>query len=403
MQQQRVVKIFYFKAGTAAGKIIEDYIDTGSIKEAKKLLKKKGYLILDLKKQKSEKRVWNFGRRKNEVLIFTKMMSVLLKSGMSISESLSASSFQLKSDEFKEIMKNIIRDVKSGISLAKSLERQGKYFDTFYCSIVESGEKSGYLPETFVRLYNYLTERERLKKKIGSAMIYPVFLLIFSIAVVFFLSIVVLPSFSKIYESFDRELPFVTKIVMGAAEGIKRYWYVIAGGGGLTWRYVKLLSQKKENMLKIQDRILKIKVVREYVYKSELSVFFSLLSLALKSGMDVVSAMIMAGRNIKNIRIQMNLEQAVKGVTQGVKLSRALSENAFPPLAVQFISAGESSNNLEEVLDNIVEFYKNELEDAVSTFISLIEPVLIVIVGSLVGIIIIAIILPILTLSMAVS
>jgi type IV pilus assembly protein PilC len=330
-------------------------------------------------------------------------MSVLLKSGMSISESLSASSFQLKSDEFKEIMKNIIRDVKSGISLAKSLERQGKYFDTFYCSIVESGEKSGYLPETFVRLYNYLTERERLKKKIGSAMIYPVFLLIFSIAVVFFLSIVVLPSFSKIYESFDRELPFVTKIVMGAAEGIKRYWYVIAGGGGLTWRYVKLLSQKKENMLKIQDRILKIKVVREYVYKSELSVFFSLLSLALKSGMDVVSAMIMAGRNIKNIRIQMNLEQAVKGVTQGVKLSRALSENAFPPLAVQFISAGESSNNLEEVLDNIVEFYKNELEDAVSTFISLIEPVLIVIVGSLVGIIIIAIILPILTLSMAVS
>ena len=131
-------------------------------------------------------------------------------------------------------------------------------------------------------------------------MIYPVFLLIFSIAVVFFLSIVVLPSFSKIYESFDRELPFVTKIVMGAAEGIKRYWYVIAGGGGLTWRYVKLLSQKKENMLKIQDRILKIKVVREYVYKSELSVFFSLLSLALKSGMDVVSAMIMAGRNIRN-------------------------------------------------------------------------------------------------------
>lgn len=398
-----MVKIFYFKAGTAEGKIIEDYIEASSLKEAKKLLLKKGYLILELKKEKSKRRGWNLGRGRDEVLIFTKMMSVLLRSGMSISDALNASIFQVKTDEFKEGLRSVIRDVKSGVSLASSLERQGKYFDTFYCSIVESGERSGYLSETFVRLYTYLIERERLRKKVGAAMVYPVFLLVFSIAVVFFLSLVVLPSFARIYESFDRELPLITRAVMGVSIGIKKYWYILGGCGVLIWQGIKSVSQNKETLMRVQGEILKVGIIREYIYRSELSVFFSLLSLALKSGMDVVSALRMAGENLKNVKIRMDLEEAVKGVIQGVKLSRALKENGFPPLAVQFISAGESSNNLEEILDNIVEFYRNELEDAVSTFISLIEPVLIIIVGSLVGVIIIAIILPILTLSMAVS
>lgn len=398
-----MVKIFYFKAGTADGKIIEDYIEAGSHREAKKLLLKRGYLILELKKEGKKRREWSLNRRRDEVLIFTKMMSVLLRSGMSISDSMNASLFQVKSEEFKGVLKSIIRDIKSGVSLARSLGGQGEYFDTFYCSLVESGERSGYLSETFVSLYSYLVERERLRKKIGSAMVYPIFLLVFSLAVVFFLSIVVLPSFSRIYESFDRKLPLITQIVIGVSETIKKYWYVIGLGGALAWYGIKRASKEEKIVLRIHEEILRVRPVREYIYRSELSVFFSLLSLALKSGMDAVAAMRMAGGNLKNMKIQMDLEEAVRGVTQGLKLSRALKENGFPPLAVQFISAGESSDNLEEVLDNIVEFYRNELEDAVSTFISLIEPVLIIVVGSLVGIIIIAIILPILSLSMAVS
>ncbi len=394
---------FYYKCGTVSGQIIEEYIEANNISEARNILEEKGYIIFEIKKESEFLGILERRNEKKEIIAVTKMFGVLLKSGLEIVKIIDSVTEQIESKNLKKALREVLMDIKTGLTFSDSLRKHEKYFDSFYCSAVEAGERTGELETTFKRLYNYLKTKDNIRNKIRLAMIYPMFLAFFSIAVVLFLSLYVLPSFAKIYSSFGKSLPLITKVVMGISTGIRNYWYLIILAIGLGIYFGKKAIRNRDIMKKLDTFILKIPALKNFIYKKEIVNGFKTLSLSVGSGMDIIKSMNLAKESITNIKIKENFEKIVVEVSEGKKLSTAFNKYDFPKIAVQMINAGEESNNLEEMLDNASEYYEEELENAVEGMMGFMEPLLILIVGTLVGTIIIAMILPILMLSTAVS
>ncbi len=391
---------YNYVCGIKNGKIIEGSINKNSKKEAEFFLTNKGYSILKLEKEKNK---FKLKSSKNSIIVFTKMFSSLIKSGISIEEALKIIYTQSESEDLKEILKGVIKEVKSGNSLACSFRKYPEYFDEYYSSIVEAGEKNGFLFETFINLYNYLVNRNKFKKKLIVSLTYPVFLAIFSLIVVLFLSMFVLPAFSKIYDSFDKELPLITAIILIFSNFFKRNWYIMLFLIlAIAFSFLNILEDKK-NKLKFDSMLLNLKILKKYIYTKNISSFFTILSLSLKSGMDIITSLNMSIKNISNLKIKEDLKVAIKDVIRGESLSSALNNINFPVISIQMIGAGEKSNNLEEMLDEVVEIYQYELEHSLKIIIGFLEPIMIIIIGIFIGTIILAIILPILTLSSAVG
>lgn len=329
-------------------------------------------------------------------------MGTLLRAGLPLNECLSSVHMQITDPIFKGVTENIITSIRSGTSLASSLEKHPQYFDEFYSSVIAAGEKNGGLDTTFDTVYNYLLNKNKLKKKITSALVYPVFLLVFSIIAVMFLSMAVLPTFSNIYDSFESELPKVTQLVLWSSDIVRNYWYLMGSLAVFIVYILKRYLKTFEGKLKVDSFFIKLPFIGEFIYKKETTSFFPLLSLSLKSGMDIVGALRVAEKTIRNSKIKKDVEQLILEVMKGRRLNQVFNQIGFPSLVIQFISAGETSNNLEEMLDSISNYYLDELEESIDIMISLIEPIMIIVVGSLVGVIVMAIMLPILSLSTAV-
>ncbi len=391
---------YNYVCGIKNGKIIEGSINKNSKKEAEFFLTNKGYSILKLEKEKNK---FKLKSSKNSIIVFTKMFSSLIKSGISVEEALKIIYTQSESKELKEILKGVIKEVKSGNSLAYSFRKYPEFFSDYYSSIIEAGEKNGFLYETFTNLYNYLINKNKFRKKLIVTLTYPVFLTVFSLIVVLFLSIFVLPAFSKIYDSFNKELPLITSIILTFSNFLKRNWYILLFFSlGLNFLILNILKDKN-NKLKFDLILLNSKILKKYIYTRNISSFFTILSLSLKSGMDIITSLNISIKNISNLKIKEDLKVAIKDVIKGENLSSALNNINFPIISIQMIGAGEKSNNLEEMLDEVVKIYQYELEHSLSIITGFLEPIMIIIIGIFIGTIILAIILPILTLSSAVG
>ncbi|GLI57543.1 type II secretion system protein F [Propionigenium maris DSM 9537] len=395
--------MYYYRCGDREGRVVEGYLNLGSKGEAKKQLEGNEYKIFELRREKSPMRMRRRGRDRREILLFSKIMASLLKAKIPLPETLSSVYTQIKDREFKDTIEGVIREVKSGVPLSGAFRKSPRYFNEFYCSIIEAGERNGVLEETFSMIYTYLLKKNKIEKKIVSASVYPAFLLIFSLVAIFFLSMVVLPSFANIYDAFEKELPYVTRAVLAVTGVLASYWHValvLLGAGGY---FAFEALRKEEYRRRLDSALLAIKPLKAFIYKREISGFFSILSLSIKSGMDIVSALNMSKKNIGNLKIRGDLEFVIQEVVRGQKFSRGLSYIGFPPLTIQFISAGESSDNLEEMLADVSKYYQEELEEGIDMVVSLIEPVMIIFVGGIIGVIVMAIMLPILSLSTAIS
>lgn len=392
---------FMYKCGTPSGEIIEDMIEAASSSEAKEKLESKNYYVFYIKK---EKKKIEFGLNSQKELVpFTKMFHVLLKSGMEIINILEILMEQIENMKFKNSVTAVIRDVRSGLSLAESMKKQPAFFSDFYCSAVESGEKTGALTQTFDRLHKYMKSQDKIKAKIKLAMIYPVFLVTFAMIVVLFLSLYVLPSFSKIYSSFGKELPAMTKIVLNTSTFVKNFWFLIlAAIAGFIFG-LKKYAEDKERRYKLDTFILKIPKIGDFIHKKENTTMFRTLALSISSGMDILKSLEIAQNTFTNLVLRNGFNEVIRKVSQGERLSNSLREAGVPKMAAYMVSAGEESNNLEEMLDSVSEFYEEDMENEVASLIGFIEPMLILVVGAMIGFIIVAMLLPILTLSTAVS
>lgn len=390
---------YHYKVGNSKGKVIEDYIDANNEKEAINLLEEKGYMIFEIKKEKKTFSFFSRAEEKRELLAFTRMFYILLRSGLEISDILETLIEQIENAKFKNAVINILKNVRSGYSLADAMRAEKRYFKDFYIMAIDAGEKIGALENTFNRIYGYLQNSDKIANKVKTAMIYPVFLLCFSIIVVLYLTVGVLPAFSKVYSSFGKDLPLITKMVMAVSEFIiKNWYYIIAGLIVSIFLGIKLLKNKAV-IKRIDYLMMKIDFTRNFLYKQEIVSLFQTLALSIESGMQIIKALKLAGDGIKNSKIREDFSIAIDDVSRGENLSKSLSKIGFPRIAIQMVHAGEQSNNLEEMLNNVGEFYQEELENFIAGLMTFMEPFLILVVGILVGTLIIAIVLPIMSLS----
>lgn len=392
---------FEYKCGTPSGDIVEDIIEAVNENDAKEKLESKGLYVFFVKKQKKSFEL-NFNKKK-EIIPFTKMFHVLLKSGMEIINILEVLAEQIENPAFKASVQAVIRDVRSGNSLADSMKKQNTYFTDFYCTAVEAGEKTGALVETFDRLHKYIKSQEKIKAKIRLAAIYPVFLISFAVVVVLFLSLYVLPSFAKIYNSFGKQIPGITKLVLDTSMFIRSFWFLILGAIFASLWGLKKYSEDASRKYNLDKIILKLPNVGEFIHKKENTTMFRTLALSISSGMDILKSLEIAQNTFENLVLKEKFKNVIIKVSQGERLSTSLKEAEVPKMAAYMISAGEESNNLEEMLDSVSEFYEEEMENGVAALIGFIEPLLILFVGGIIGFIIVAMLLPILTLSTAVG
>lgn len=376
-------------------------ITASNPKEARKLLREKGLFVLDIKEYKPvEKKSLNISITKpkvsiKEITLFSRQFSTLIESGIPISRSLYILAQNTKNKQFQKILNNIRTQIEAGSSLSVALSKYESIFPPIYIDMVASGEVSGSLHEVLDRLATHLENEKSIKSKVKSAFIYPSVVIVVAIVVVFIMLIYVIPKFIPIFEDMGQELPLPTRILLGSSEFMQNYWWAILIGMGVLviglWIYRQTpLGRKHTDILK-----LKIPIIGDIVSKSAIARFCRTLETLQRSGVPLIQSLSIVGKTSGNYVIERAIESSITSLENGEGISAPLAESgAFPILVTQMISIGEETGELEQILTKIADFYEEEVTIAVRTMTSLIEPIITVFLGVMIGFIAVAIIMP---------
>jgi len=332
----------------------------------------------------------------HEVTIAYRQLARLVKSGVPILSALALTVEQAETRDFKTILETIQTGVREGYNFSVCLSAFKKIFSPFEIALIQTGETVGKLDEVLLRIANYRESQEELHSKLKSAMAYPVFVLVLGCATVFFMMTYVIPHFSSFFLDLGQELPFITKVLIAVSE--------LCQAGGL-WALLAVAvifflirgSLKSKNGKLAWDRFfLKIPKIGKLIMMEETSRFCRTLELLIKSGVTIVSAVKISVPVMSNEAIRIALERCYQALQQGGYLSEALrNANLFPAFVIHLIHIGEESGRLDETLGEISDWYDKEISDGMRLMTQLLGPIMILIIGLFVGLIVVAVLLPI--------
>jgi type II secretion system protein F len=332
--------------------------------------------------------------------IFFRQLANLIESGMIITRALRTLVEQTENPKLKEIIDQLRDDVQKGEPLADAMEKHPKLFPAMYCSMVRAGEAGGMIEEVLWRIVAFGEQEEELRGKAVSAAVYPAFLLLIGSAAIFILISFVFPKFIAIFEEFNAELPMPTKVVMAVCGFMGDWWWAVLAGivaaGYFGLRYVRTEAGRRQ----WDALLLRVPVVRVVVQKYEMAKFSRTLGTLLDNGVPVLSALRITAETMSNMAIRDEVSTIHEGVTEGESMSDSLRRcKHFPPLVVNMFAVGEESGRIGDVAKRVADAYDIEVDRAVKAMTALFEPLLIVIMGVVVGFLVIAMLLPMLTLS----
>jgi type II secretory pathway component PulF len=331
-------------------------------------------------------------------LLFTKHLAVMLKSGITVSEALETLVSQTKSVAFKKVLQEVLAAVMSGQSLSKSVAKHPKVFNRFYLSLVGVGEESGTLEENLDFLAKQMADDYALRRKIRSAMIYPAIILIATVLIGGYISLFVFPKLTDLFKSLDVQLPLTTQILLFIATVMKSHGFFIALGFFL----LLVLFQVTIRLPSIQPRwqylLFSLPVIGGFLESAELSSFSRNLGIMLKSGLPITHALQIAEESTDNFVFKDYVKRILKSVERGKTIEAELSSGEFkhfPLVAVKMIGVGERTGKLDETLLYLKDFYQEDLDERAKNFSTILEPVLLLVIGLAVAFIALAIISPI--------
>lgn len=332
--------------------------------------------------------------------VFLRQLANLSESGMMITRALRTLVDQTENPKLARIVDRIRDDVQKGASLADAMEKHPQVFPSMYCSLIRAGETGGMLEEVLWRICAFGEQEEELRGKAVSAMIYPIFLLIVGSAAIFILISFVFPKFITIFEDFNAQLPLPTVIVMKICDFMGTWWWAvllgIVGTVVLLIRYYRTEPGKR----KFDGWALKIPAVSTLIIKYEMAKFSRTLGTLLDNGVPVLTSLKITADTMSNLLVRDRVAELHNGVTEGESLSETMREGPlFPPMVVSMFAVGEESGRIGDVARRIADAYDLEVERAVKALTALFEPLLIVIMGVVIGFLVIAMLLPMLTLS----
>jgi type IV pilus assembly protein PilC len=386
--------VFEWEGKDRNGKIVRGEMRAGGEAMVSASMRRQGVLVSKVKKRRTS---GGKAIKQKDIAVFTRQLATMMRAGVPLLQSFEIVGRGSPNPRLTRLLNDIRQEVETGTSLSTALRKHPMYFDALYCNLVEAGEAAGILESLLDRLAVYQEKTVAIKNKIKSALTYPIAVLVVAFVVVAVIMIFVVPSFKDVFKSFGADLPAPTMIVIAMSEFFVAYWWALfsAIGGGL---YFFFQSWKRSvKMQHAMDRILlKIPIFGDLLYKSAVARWTRTLATMFAAGVPLVEALDSVGGASGNAVFAEATEKIQRDVSTGTALTTAMQATAiFPSMVLQMAAIGEESGSLDHMLAKSAEFYEDEVDEAVNALSSLMEPFIIVILGTIIGGIVVAMYLPI--------
>jgi general secretion pathway protein F len=385
---------FRYQALDAAGRSVSGVVQADTPREARTQLRAQGLLPSVVHRQVVH--VWARGLSASELSLLTRQMATLLDSGLTMEQALAALIEEAEAPLTREVLSGVKAEVMAGASLATALSSYSRSFPEFYCALVHGGEESGALPTVLQHLADYLDARQALRQKTSLALLYPVLVMVVATAVVTGLLVYVVPQVVQVFQQSRQALPLLTRALIGLSEFLRAAWpYLLVVVVG-TVVSAHMALRRPAPRRRWHALLLRLPLVGPLVRGVDTSRFASTLAILVGGGVPLLAALASGARVMGNAVLREAVERAIGRVREGVSLARSLGETrAFPPLLVHLVASGEMSGKLEQMLERAARLETRALERRLAVFLTLLEPVMILVMGAVVLLIVLAILLPI--------
>ncbi len=399
---------FTYQARDMGGKAVSGTIEAGDQTTATSILMGRNLMVTSLSKGGSRKRTERKSKQGNvksqDLVVFTRQLATMMDAGLPLVQSLTALEEQTESKSFKPILRQITVRVEGGDSFSSALNQHPKVFNKLYVSMVEAGETGGLLAEILDRVASYLEASSRLRKKVKGAMMYPVIVCCIAILISLFLIVKVIPIFADIFKDFGGQLPAPTQILINISDTIRNHFIVVTVAVGVAGFLLMKLKQTRRGTEAWDKWKLKAPIFGKLVHKISMSRFARTFAALMRSGVPILETLRIVGQSAGNTQVEFAVTKTANSIERGENLAAAMGQNSiFPVMLVRMISAGEQTGKVDVMLEKIADFYDEEIEATLSGLTSLIEPLLIVFLGVVVGTIVICMFLPIFKLNQVVQ
>lgn len=386
--------VFEWEGKDRGGKVVKGEIRAAGENQVKASLRRQGVLPGKIKKRRmrSGKSI-----KPRDIAIFTRQLATMMKAGVPLLQAFDIVGRGNPNASVTKLLNDVRTDVETGTSLSAAFRKYPLYFNALYCNLVEAGEAAGILEALLDRLAIYMEKTEAIKSKIKSALMYPASVVVVAFVVVAVIMIFVIPAFKSVFSSFGADLPAPTLFVMAISEFFVAYWWLIFGGVGGSIYFFLQAWQRSEKMQKFMDRLLlKMPVFGALIFKSCVARWTRTLSTMFAAGVPLVEALDSVGGASGNSLFADATTKIQQEVSTGTSLTAAMGNaNLFPSMVLQMCSIGEESGSIDHMLGKAADFYEAEVDEMVAGLSSLMEPIIIVFLGGLIGGIVVSMYLPI--------
>ena len=396
-QKAEKIQAFVWEGKDRKGNKSKGEVSGSNLALVKAQLRKQG-IIPDRVKKKPKPL---FGGSKKitpfDIAMLTRQMATMMKAGVPLVQSFDIVADGLENKRLQELVMNLRNDISSGTSFAGALRKHPRHFDNLYCNLVDSGEKAGALETMLDRIATYLEKTELLKKKVKKAMTYPIAVVVVAIIVTAILLVKVVPQFESLFQGFGADLPVFTQMVVNLSEWMQTWWFVVLLGIVGTIFLFKEAVRRSQMFSDFVDKyVLKLPIIGEILDKSAVAKFGRVLSTTFAAGVPLVDALDSVAGATGNAIYRDAIQRIKTDVSGGTQLQASMrQQDIFPVMAVQLTAIGEESGNLDEMLSKVAEHYEGVVDDMVDNLTALMEPMIMAVLGVLVGGLIIAMYLPI--------
>ncbi|MCF6154176.1 MAG: type II secretion system F family protein [Candidatus Brocadia sp.] len=391
---------FKYKLLTTSSGIIEGEKDALSKADLINDLRKSGHIILNIQQADKNKKFGFFLNRSNKkaVLPFTQELATLLEGGIPIDKSLSILLSGQDNNTIKDVIEDLLNGIKSGKSFAEALINHVKLFSGVYINMIRAGEEGGVLPQVLKRLGSFQERLQKVRNEIISAMIYPLLLSCTGLVCVGALIVYVIPKFSQIFEGMGISLPFSTMILMGMSQYSIRYGWVFIIAAMVALFFYKRAMKDKKTSIKIDQKKLKLPLLGNLLWKMQIARFARTLGTLLENGVPLLKSMDIVKDVLSNQYLADILENVKVNVKEGAGLTVSLAKRGFlPEIAVHLLKVGEETGNLDQMLLKVADNFDADVEQRMKRLVTMVEPVLILLMGAVIGVIVISMLTAILS------
>jgi type IV pilus assembly protein PilC len=395
----------YTARETASGREIRSSVEAANEQSAIAALLNRNLLVVSIQEKLSKKGKSQGGKVSlGDLVVFTRQLATMIDAGIAIVQSLQALAEQTPNKVMRDVISDVCSRVQSGESYSEALQKHPRVFNRLYVSMISAGEKGGMIAEIMARLATYLENTERLRKKVKTALMYPAAVTVVAIGITTFLLLKVIPVFKDVYDGFGAKLPGPTQVLMDISD-LVRHWFflLLVLAVAMIWGWLSFIKTKSGREFWDSRRI-KLPIFGAIAHKICLARFTRTLASLIRSGVPILEVLQIVSQTVGNVIMEKAIKTAMGDIERGEGISVALGKNPiFPSMIIRMLSAGEQTGKIDEMLERVANFLDGEIDATLSGLMSLLEPIMICVLGVLIGGMVICMFLPIFNLGNIVS